>query len=204
MNFKKSQINDHQCMTDILLNAFADYPVFTAFLPEKTHRLDFLKELFTANIKVFEKIDGSYIAIDNNQIVGVLLVKKQGYKDPGILKYLMNSRANMYKPKNLKSLYDFLKVINDMDDEIISQEISWYVDSLTVNPNTQGKGVGSFLLEQLDKLVEKNGGKILLSTNKTINVSFYKKNNYQQINYSKSKYGFETWQFQKIIKRNNF
>ncbi|MDO1604860.1 GNAT family N-acetyltransferase [Lactobacillus sp. YT155] len=202
MKIRASKDSDHQQMMEVLTAAFVEYPFFTAFLPEKKHRLDFLNELFIANVLAFEEINGSYVAYDENeQILGVMLVKDDQSKEPGFWSYLRKSRIGMFKPSNLKSLREFFKIIENEDDDIISQEITWYVDSLVVNPKVQSKGVGSFLLKSLDEIVAKNGGTVVLSTNTLPNTEFYEKNGYQKTDYAKSEYGFETWHFQKDIKK---
>lgn len=198
MKIRPSTDKDHKQMSQILTEAFLKYPVFIAFLPEKNHRQEFLKELFTANVKVFEKINGSYIAEHNNEIVGVMLVKDDKHPEPGILKYLVNAFWGMFRPRNLVSLRDFFQTINEMDGDLIeADEPSWYVDSLAVAVNQQGLGVGTALLRQLDKIVQH--GKVVLSTNTENNSRFYEKNGYQQINFSNKNPQFKTWQFEKKI-----
>ncbi|GKQ43382.1 hypothetical protein RD055328_13050 [Companilactobacillus sp. RD055328] len=201
MRVRPSTINDHKQMTQVLIEAFFEYPVFIAFLPDKEHRQDFLSELFTANIKVFEKINGSYVAeADDGSIQGVILVKDDKHKEPGVMSYLINSKKGMFKPSNIRSLIDFFRIIEEMDGEFISQDISWYVDSLAIKPSSQGKGIGSLLLDELDQIVKKRkGGRIVLSTNTATNAKFYEKNGYQLVNHSTKNTKFETWHFAKEI-----
>lgn len=185
-------------MSQILTEAFFEYPVFTAFLPEKKHRQEFLEELFTANVKAFEKIAGSFVATENEKIIGILLVKDAKHNEPGIYDYLRCANLKMFKWNNLISLRDFFRTIDEMDGNLIAtDEESWYVDSLAISPNSQGKGVGSELLHYLDEFVKP--GRIMLSTNTVSNSKFYEKNGYTLINFSEENPKFKTWQFEKII-----
>lgn len=202
MFFRKSTLKDRAIMTEILTNSFFEYPVFTSFLPQEKHRKKFLNALFYGNIGAFEKIDSSYVAVnDNNEITGIILFMDPKKKEPKFWNYVKESNWKLLTIRNLKSLADFFKVIYDMDQNLINQEDSWYVDTLAVNKKYQGQGIGSKIFQEFFfDYVKKHGNeKIKLSTNTLPNTYFYKKNGFKEVDHEKSKYGFDTWHFEKLI-----
>lgn len=55
----------------------------------------------------------------------------------------------------------------------------WYLSSITVAPEYQGSGVGSFLLKEIERYVsEKEGSELCFFTNSESNLKYYENRGY--------------------------
>jgi len=141
MNIRKAQISDSKYIAPILLLAMED--IVYKFIAKKDYASakDFL-EYFIERENNQYSYENCFVAEENNEIIGAV---------------------NIYNGSDLEALrtpiveYVRENYNADFDPELETREGEFYIDSLGINQNHQGKGIGSkILLFLIDEYVHKN------------------------------------------------
>ena len=141
MNIRKAKISDSKYIAPILLLAMED--IIYKFLEKEDYASakDFLQYFIERENNQYS-YQNCFVAEENNEIIGAVNIYKGGdiekLRNP-IIEYV---RKN-YNP--------------EFDPEFETCDGEYYIDSLGVNPNHQGKGIGSKLLHfVIEKYVNQN------------------------------------------------
>ncbi len=141
MNIRKAKISDSKYIAPILLLAMED--IVYKFLAKKDYASakDFLHYFIERENNQYS-YQNCFVAEENNEIIGAVNVYNgsdiEVLRNP-IIKYVREH----YNP--------------EFDPEFETRAGEFYIDSLGVNPNHQGKGIGSKLLRFLiEEYVSKN------------------------------------------------
>jgi len=141
MNIRKAEKSDSEKIAPILLLAMED--IIYKFLAKEDYASakDFLQYFIERENNQYS-YENCFVAEENNEIIGAVNIYKGGnisaLRNP-IIEYV----RKQYNP--------------EFDPEFETREGEYYIDSLGVNPNYQGKGIGSqLLLFLIKKYVNQN------------------------------------------------
>lgn len=158
----------------ILASAFYDYKTIQNFINDKTSKYESkLKYLIEYLCEVtFLYDDLVLVVIDNDEVVAAALVQIPGEKT--ILEQISDMDALLRDKIGNKAFQKF-NDYEDMTNRYKPDYPHYYIDTIGVQPNRQGKGYGRFLLEKISELVEedKTCNTICLFTETPENVTFY-------------------------------
>lgn len=160
MEFRKADETEMHEVSQLLADAFKDYPLFEIIEKNNHKRHHLIKMLQHLNTKVFLKKHICLVAVENNEIMGTALVKNLQHKQRDLPEYIRLGGLSLLFEGMLPKTLQFLKLANSSDINIEDSEtFDWYVDSFAVSHKTQGKGVGSRLLKEcVFPYIAKNGG----------------------------------------------
>lgn len=142
MILRKAQFEDSEAIAPLLMLATGD--VVYRFIGEKNflHALGFLLHFVQSENNQYS-FQNCYVAQEGAEIVGALLIydgaNLQELRKPVIDHILQRFNSNL-----------------QVEDE--TQAGEYYIDSLGVSPDHQGKGIGSRLLQFVIKEMENAGG----------------------------------------------
>ena len=183
MEFRKVGETEMHEVSQLLAVSFKDYPLFEIIEKNNHKRYHLIKMLQQLNTKVFSKKHTCLVAVENNKIMGVALVKNLQNKQHDLPECIKIGGLSLLFKGMLPKAIQFLRLANGSDINIEdSKTFDWYVDSLPVSDKAQGKGVGSGLLKAcvFPYIAENSGGKVSLVTNTGINRKFYMKNGFEE------------------------
>lgn len=183
MEFRKADETEMHEVSQLLADAFKDYPLFEIIEKNNHKRHHLIKMLQHLNTKVFLKKHICLVAVENNEIMGAALVKNLQHKQRDLPEYIRLGGLSLLFEGMLPKTLQFLKLANSSDINIEDSEtFDWYVDSFAVSHKTQGKGVGSRLLKEcvFPYIAKNGGGMVSLVTNTGINRKFYMKNCFEE------------------------
>ncbi len=182
MTYQIIQKDEHAACIDIAARAFADYEYFSAYVPDYKRRQRFLRSMIKTE---FTLNSGSQIflsAKEDGKTVAVAILCPPGYKKPSDSEYLKNG----FWKTLLHGGYRNVSAWNRMEEEAIapcrSLHDAWYLNMMVVEPDMEGKGIGSRMIgECIVPYVRVHGGSTLcLFTNSEINRRFYLKNGFEE------------------------
>ncbi len=204
IEYKKYNTSYEQEVINIFIKAFENYPLFEIvkndFKTEKRYHdfyNSFMKSVFKATIRKNE----CYIGINDGKVIDLVIIDAPTDKPVGFLDYIL---CGGIKPILKLGLFNALKFLKLSDKtEIVVKSIKeprWHLYFLVVEPNHQGKGVGSDAINSflIPFVKEKNGNLITVTTNAKHNVNFYIKNGFSLIKEETLKYKERTvnnWSF---------
>ncbi|WP_343591815.1 GNAT family N-acetyltransferase [Flavobacterium sp.] len=141
MNIRKATISDSKQIAPILLLAMED--IIYKFIAKEDYASakDFLEHFIERENNQYS-YQNCFVAEENNEIIGAV---------------------NIYKGADIEALRNpIIEFVREnynpaFDPEFETKDGEYYIDSLGVNPNHQGKGIGSkLLLFLIDEFVHKN------------------------------------------------
>ena len=205
--YRKARIDEFQKIGKVVSDSFFDYPFLTLIIddlkkPENYPAfLELLESLLT---RLYIKEETCLVAEQDGEILAVALLQQEDFS---LLSYLLNGVIKLFcyiKPRNFLKYLDLV----DRSEEQLkkSNSFDWYLMLLAVNPSVKGQGVGSaFLRDAVEPYVKSKGCKRLgLITSTEKNVPFYKKNDYELLDFMELEYGTKSignWAFLKTINK---
>jgi ribosomal protein S18 acetylase RimI-like enzyme len=141
MNIRKAEISDSKYIAPILLLAMED--IIYKFIAKKDYvsAKDFL-EYFASRENNQYSYQNCFVAEENNEIIGAVNIYN-GSDIEALRAPIVDYVQKNYNP--------------EFNPEFETRAGEFYIDSLGVNPNHQGKGIGSKILRFLiDEFVHKN------------------------------------------------
>ena len=147
IEYKKYNNSCEKETLNIFAKAFENYPLFEIvkddFKTEKRYHSfynSFMKALFRATIRKNE----CYIGINDGKVIDLVIIDAPTDKPVGFLDYVLSGGI---KPILKLGLFNALKFLKLSDEtEIVVKNIKeprWHLYFLVVEPEYQGKGVGS-------------------------------------------------------------
>ncbi len=204
IEYKKYDPSYEKEVINIFIKAFENYPLFDIVKgdfkkEEKFHKFYnlFMKSLFKATIRKNE----CYIGINDNKVINLVIIDAPDDKPVGFLDYVLSGGIKPILKLGLFNSLKFLKLSDETEVVIKSiKEPRFHLYFLVVDPNNQGKGIGSDAINNflIPFVKEKNGNLITVTTNSKKNINFYINNGFNLIKEESLKYKDRTvnnWSF---------
>ena len=205
--YRKARLDEYQKIGKVIADSFFDYPFLTLIiddLKKPENYPAFLELLEILLTRLYIKKETCLVAEQDGEILAVALLQQEDFS---LLSYLLNGVIKLFcyiKPRNFLKYLDLV----DRSEEQLkkSNSFDWYLMLLAVNPSVKGQGVGSaFLRDAVEPYVKSKGCKRLgLITSTEKNVPFYKKNDYELLDFMELEYGTKSignWAFLKTINK---
>jgi ribosomal protein S18 acetylase RimI-like enzyme len=169
----KLKKKDLKKSTEIMANAFFDYPIFEHIAGEK-HNKENLKTILKYYIK-YSMIYGNAYATSPDLEGIILFIDYDNYKF-NIFRSLRSGGLSLLKlGSDLgKRFNEFDKFCDRIHKKLINRTHK-YIMFIGVDPEEQGQGYGGKLLELIIKETEKDKEPIYLETHSKENVAIYEK-----------------------------
>ena len=92
------------------------------------------------------------------------------FKEPSVLSYILHGWLNVYKAAGIKRVNDWIAMDAAAEEPCHDYQKTgpgiWYLSSLSVDPDMQGTGLGTKLIEYYESYIRERGGKqLVLVTN---------------------------------------
>jgi ribosomal protein S18 acetylase RimI-like enzyme len=137
---------------ETLMQAFFDDPIWCYFFSELENRSRFLSKFYNYRVRN-GLLDGKIFATSEN-IEGIVILTQSEYKQFSWLRALKTGGLGLYRTagsKILSKLREMESFVVAKREECISEPY-WYLGSLAVRPEYQGKGLASILVRHVLKL----------------------------------------------------
>ncbi|MBP3201014.1 MAG: GNAT family N-acetyltransferase [Lachnospiraceae bacterium] len=184
---KQDEIEESAMLT---VRAFEDYNYMVNYMADSDRRRKFLEITMPIELKINHEAINVVVKKDN-RIVAVATIYRPGGKKVNDIEYF---KAGMIKAFLAGGIIDVCAWVN-MDKHASTpchtlKKDAWYVNMITVEPEFQGKGIGSKLINDfIVPYVKDNGGKeVSLFTNNDRNKKFYAKNGFTEFDYKEFSY----------------
>lgn len=190
---------------DVTTKAFEEYEYFSIYIPDQIRRQKFVSNSVKVEYDVSKKSAIMFTAKLSGKIVGTAILFKPNYKKASILEYMLHGFWKGFFYGGFKDVLNWCIMSEKASAPCHerSQE-EWYLDSITILPDYEGKGIGSRMLNEcIIPYVRNNGGKKLcLFTNSEQNCEFYKYNGFEEFHqqyftYNGSKLG--SWSYSIVL-----
>ncbi|MEZ5003440.1 MAG: GNAT family N-acetyltransferase [Chitinophagales bacterium] len=158
----------------VFARAFVDYPLYTYLFPDQKQREKLLPILFEISARYIAQY--VYCIKNDGKVQAVLLIDAPGHKGPSIrdlLSLLVNFARKLPFRKSIKMLSVFRSI-----EKMKPQKAFYYIQTIAVDPNIQGKGLGQQVVNFAKSLAGSNT--IYLETNSGQNVAYYEKLDFVQ------------------------
>ena len=205
--YRKARLDEYQKIGKIVADSFFDYPFLTLIiddLKKPEYYLAFLELLESLLTRLYIKEETCLVAEQDGEILAVALLQQNDFS---ILSYLLNGVIKLFRYISPRNFLKYLDLVDRSEEHLKkSNSFDWYLMLLAVNPSVKGQGVGSaFLRDAVEPYVKSKGCKRLgLITSTEKNVPFYKKNDYELLDFMELEYGTKSignWAFLKTINK---
>ncbi|KGB51095.1 hypothetical protein LH61_06370 [Leuconostoc mesenteroides P45] len=198
MIIKKATTKDVSKVSSLVYDAFETYELFNI---DDAHssKDSILRKLLTINMQVNINRGYCYLCFDNDQLVGVFNLLPPHVKEPSLIEYIKNGALKIIMTSNWRTLTQLLKNIHQAEDIMAQdQKDYWYLDTLVIDPNSQGSGYGSKILTFIKEQVQ-DPSYLKLITNAQRNAIFYRKNGFHTVrtsDFTNAETTIQTWLFE--------
>jgi GNAT superfamily N-acetyltransferase len=165
---------DVKKVIETLVQAFFDDRLLGYFFPEPESRVRFLPKFFNYRVRN-GLIDGKIFATSEN-VEGVVILTKSEYKQFSWLRAIRTGGIGLYRAAGSEiasKMREAEGLIVAKRNECIS-EPHWYMGSLAVRPDYQGKGLASKLIQPVLELCSSQSKLCVLETQDEDLVQMYK------------------------------
>ena len=196
--------NEFDECSDLFADSFLDYEYFAMYVRDKDKRRIFLKNMILMEMRANRGIEYFLVAKENNKIVAFTAMCPPGYKSPSYFKYIIAGLFKTILSGGIKDSLSWASMESKAKAPCYSLENAWFINSITVDKNLLGQGIGTDLVSYgiIPFIKEKGGSTICLFTNSEINRQFYIKNSFdefhsQQFSYKGTTIG--SWSYKRDI-----
>lgn len=172
--------------------AFRDYPKLNGMFPNQEEKQLAVK-MVVEYYGRFDYMAGRIYSLDENlrEGIAVLHSREVNYTDEnfeaaGSLNGTFRGCAEMLGESGVRKWFGFFDEVDRLEAQLELPEEYIYVDLLAVDPEVQGEGRGSRLLEALTAKAEELGLPIMLFTNGEEDVRFYEKHGFKVLAVTRS------------------
>lgn len=203
--YRKATISDKESLVSIVIGAFHDYPIFRHFTKNEKQHKEFLRILMDVDIMTHLKKHTCIVGVENDAIISVALLRSPNDTSIGFTDYMSFGAMRIMKCIGVVKTLRLLKMVSVMEHvSDVDGRSAWVLNTLAVAISSQGKGLGSRMLnDYIAPYIASNGGGVLtLVTNTDLDCKFYLKNGFNQIRKAIVKSGhvsLPTWGFVKAI-----
>lgn len=164
--------------------AFCDYEYFTRFFPDDEERRRVQTSLISHEYRTNYGRTHYLVAEEDKLMVATAQLNPPTYRKPSDLAYLMHGWLGVYRSGDRRRIDAWLQMDKQAGEpchEFAAREEGvWYVSSLTVSPTAQGTGIGTQLLDEMERIAHVGGGKWLtLFTNSEKNIAYYRRRGFE-------------------------
>ena len=205
--YRKARLDEYQKIGKVVVDSFFDYPFLTLIiddLKKPENYPAFLELLEILLTRLYIKKETCLVAEQDGEILAVALLQQNDFS---ILSYLLNGVIKLFRYISPRNFLKYLDLVDRSEKHLKkSNSFDWYLMLLAVNSSVKGQGVGSaFLRDAVEPYVKSKGCKRLgLITSTEKNVPFYKKNDYELLDFMELEYGTKSignWAFLKTINK---
>lgn len=177
MIFTSMQRSEIRECAEVAAQAFFDYEYFTNYFPNDAERIDFLRKVITSEYRTnFGKAD-YLVGKEDGKIVAVADLRSPNYKKPSDLSYMLHGWLKVVMIRPSEPVNAWLKMDAEAGEFCHQQqdETMWYLSSLTIHPDYQGKGIGTKMLTDgiMPYMREHGATRMCFFTNSEKNLKFY-------------------------------
>lgn len=165
---------DVKKVIETLMQAFFDDNVWRHFFPDPKSRTRFLPSFYNYRVRN-GLIDGKILATSEN-IEGVVILTQSEYKKFSWLRAIRTGGIGLYLAAGseiVSKLREAESYVTSKRSEFIS-EPHWYLGSLAVRPEYQGKGLASKLIRHVLEMCSSQNKLCVLETEREGLVQMYK------------------------------
>lgn len=162
---------------ELSVQAFADYEYFTNFYADREARLAFMRAMIRSEYRTTRRRAHFLVGRSEGKAVAVADLFAPDWKKPSDLQYLLHGWGRVLRLPQQDVVKEWLA----MDERAgrychsLLGGTTWYLSSLTVSPDQQGKGFGrEMLMDCVVPYVKTHGGtRLCFFTNSESNLHFY-------------------------------
>lgn len=162
---------------ELSVQAFADYEYFTNFYADREARLAFMRAMIRSEYRTTRRRAHFLVGRSEGKAVAVADLFAPDWKKPSDLQYLLHGWGRVLRLPQQDVVKEWLA----MDERAgrychsLLGGTTWYLSSLTVSPDQQGKGFGrEMLMGCVVPYVKTHGGtRLCFFTNSESNLHFY-------------------------------
>lgn len=158
--------------------AFADYEYFTNFFPDEKERRDFLWTTIHSEYRTTRRRAHFLIGREDVEMVAVADLFPPEWKKPSDLQYLLHGWGRVLRLPHQDIVNQWLAMDAQAGHycHTLLGGTTWYLSSLTVSPDHQGKGYGrQMLMDVVVPYVRQHGcTRLCFFTNSKENLAFYR------------------------------
>ena len=183
MTYNRMKPGERRACADMAARAFADYEYFSIYVPDDKRRAYCLRAMLNTSFNAYKHSAVFLTAKRDGKIAAVAQLMPPHPPEPTVSQYLW---AGFWKAllwggyRNMAAWYDMNCRAEKPCMELPGE--AWFLSVLTVEPELEGKGIGSKMLKEcVIPYVKMQGGESLcLFTNSEINRRFYTKNGFEE------------------------
>lgn len=163
---------------ELSVRAFAGYEYFTNLFPGEDDRLRFMRAMIRSEYRTTRRRARFLSARHNGILVAVADLFPPDWRKPSDLQYLLHGWVKVMMLPDQRTIKEWLEMDTTAGHfcHTLLGGTTWYLSSLTVCPEQQGKGFGrEMLMEGVIPFVKEYGGtRLCFFTNSESNLAFYK------------------------------
>ena len=193
---------------EIQVSAYANYEFFSVYLLDSIKRKKFIEAIVSTDVKLNYKNGNYFVVVEDGKVIAQFSLWEPFMKRASDIAYIL---SGAYKAPIASGIKDFLAWL-DMENKAgipchnLDGENHWYLNSLTVHPDYQGKKIGTKIIKDfiIPYIKSKNANLLYLYTNSTRNLEFYTKIGFEQFDYREFQYNGKTLPNYSLIYQNIF
>lgn len=166
---------------NVLARAFLDDPLCTYITPGDTKRARTLPWVMTAFVRYSHPLGTVYTTAGT--VEGVAVWVPPGYTDTTFWQMLMAGLFVAPVKMGLRDTGRYLNIVNHLE-KFHKKEVAprhWYLVWLGVDPPSQGRGIGSVLLQPVLSCADYEGLPCYLQNSKAKNLAFYGRHGFEVV-----------------------
>jgi len=166
---------DFQLAAGMLAAALRDEPGFASVVPDPVRRAQVLGVLLRILVRDAFPLGNVWVTRDNGHIVGTAIWYAPGDFPMTALRQLRIAPAMLPMLRFGRSMVTRLGQMEENAKAAFPKDPCWYLAALGVDPERQGQGTGSRLMEAALAEIDTNREAAYLETGEEINVRFYER-----------------------------
>lgn len=188
------RVNEGQLpeMFETFTRAFRDYPKLSGMFPNPEERQPAV-EMVVEYYGRFDYMVGRIYSLDENLREGIAVLHSrevdysdENFRAAGSINENFRRCSRKLGESGVRRWFEFFDEVDRLEAQLELPEEYIYVDLLAVDPDFQGEGRGSRLLEALTAKAEELGLPIMLFTNGEEDVRFYEKHGFKVLAVTRS------------------
>lgn len=158
---------------EVLARAFADSPITTYLVPKERARIITMRGFFIGGLVDAHKHGEAWVATVDGTVVGAGTWNPPGAYPPGARRQVRQALHLLtvapVAPGSLLRSLRYLRAV----EAVHPKDEHWYLATLGVDPDHQGRGYGGMLLDAVLPRADEGGMPTYLETDKERNLAYY-------------------------------